>query len=202
MNTVFKVRCDHGSLLNHFLSINPKKTTAMHFSELDFADLLTRPSCGDGEVRMERVSTRIGKKTSGAQSFYVFPSASAFFIAVDGPRKKKEGAGWNTKDLMKHLTISPVTHTHSQALTHTHTRSLTASLFTAPSLGLFSHSPLLWRCNKTDKRQMASEELLLQAAFSRHLVIQPVSWLVNKSTIQPNSPLTKPVSWVGSFFCS
>lgn len=93
----------------------------------------------------------------------------------------------------------PVTHTHSQALTHT--RSLTASLFTAPSLGLFSHSPLLWRCNKTDKRQMASEESLLQAAFSRHLVIQPVSWLVNKSTIQPNSQqLTKPVSWVGSFF--
>lgn len=68
-----------------------KKTTAMYFSEirLDFADLLTRPSCGDGEVKMERVSTRIGKKTSGAQSFYVFPSAPAFFMTLDGLRKKK-----------------------------------------------------------------------------------------------------------------
>lgn len=168
-----------GSLSTTFSPLKKKsnKTTAMYFSEirLDFADLLTRPSCGDGEVKMERASTRIGEKTSGAQSFYVFPSASAFFIAVDGLRKKKKRCRVKYKGFNEASHHLPITHTHTHSQALTHTRGLTASLFTAPSLGLFSHSPLLWRRNKTDKRQMASEELLLQAAFSRHLVIQPVS---------------------------
>lgn len=113
------------------------------------------------------------KKDQWSSIFLRFSICLCLLYGSGWPRKEKKRCRVKYKGFNEASHHLPVTHTLSG--THTHTLSLTASLFTAPSLGLFSHSPLLWRCNKTDKRQMASEELLLQAAFSRHLVIQPVS---------------------------
>lgn len=122
------------------------------------------------------------KKITGAQSLFFFHLPLSLLYSVEWPLKK--GTGWNTKDLMKHLTLS-------DTLTHSHT----ASPFTAPSTGFFFYSRVLWGCNKTNKRQMVGEELPLPA-FSTHLVIQLVSSPVNKSTIQSNEH----TSWPGRQF--
>lgn len=149
--------------------------------------------------RRWRESMRI-ERTTVAQSFMFlsFPSASLSlslsFIALDGlrTRHRMKYKGFNEASLSLSFATSP---THTRTVTHS------LSIYSSISLGFFSHSRVLWCHNKTDKRQMVREELLLQGVFSSHLVIQLVSQPVNKSTIYSNSH-TDQTSWPGSQCCN
>lgn len=139
------------------------------------------------------------RKDHCSSIFYVFLfsiclSLSLSFIALDGlrTRHRMKYKGFNEASLSLSFATSP---THTRTVTHS------LSIYSSISLGFFSHSGVLWCHNKTDKRQMVREELLLQGVFSSHLVIQLVSQPVNKSTIYSNSH-TDQTSWPGSQCCN
>lgn len=104
------------------------------------------------------------KKTTVTQSFMFssFPFASLFlvFMALDGV---------SIRHRMKYKGFNEASLSHTQ--THTDSFSFYSPIF----LGFVSHCRVLrWR-NKTEERQMVSEELLLRGTFTVHLVTQLVS---------------------------
>lgn len=117
------------------------------------------------------------KKTTVTQSFMFssFPFASLFlvFMALNGVRIRHR---------MKHKGFNEASLSHTQ--THTQSFSFYSPIF----LGFFSHCRVLrWR-NKTEERQMVSEELLLRGMFTVHLVIQLVSQQVGQHRVRQPGP--------------
>lgn len=112
------------------------------------------------------------KKTTVTQSF---PFASLFlvFMALDGV---------SIRHRMKYKGFNEASLSHTQ--THTDSFSFYSPIF----LGFVSHCRVLrWR-NKTEERQMVSEELLLRGTFTVHSVTQLVSQQVGQHRVRQPGP--------------